>query len=176
MTFSHAYSSLRDFWNSKCQLPLHRHQIGHVFFVELQNRKNRNSSREGSKVRPKEFSLATYLDDVAFGGQTAGKLRDEKRLALCRGPSFRSFTAGPLLPTFGLGSFNSTDLPLFLSLSNVAMLSRAFWRSPALQALPKRQVYGLARRTVTTDAASAHAEKEDVPAVSIGQLRKTSSY
>jgi hypothetical protein len=75
-----------------------------------------------------------------------------------------------------LGSFNSTDLPLFLSLSNVAMLSRAFWRSPALQALPKRQVYGLARRTVTTDAASAHAEKEDVPAVSIGQLRKTSSY
>jgi hypothetical protein len=50
------------------------------------------------------------------------------------------------------------------------MLSRAFWRSPALQALPKRQAYGLARRTVTTDAASSHAEKEDVPAVSIGQL------
>jgi hypothetical protein len=46
------------------------------------------------------------------------------------------------------------------------MLSRAFWRNPALQALPKRQVYGLARRTVTTDAASSHAEKEDVPAVS----------
>ena len=42
---------------------------------------------------------------------------------------------------------------------------------PALQALPKRQVYGLARRTVTTDAASSHAEKEDVPAVSIGQLK-----
>jgi hypothetical protein len=52
------------------------------------------------------------------------------------------------------------------------MLSRAFWRSPALQALPKRQVYGLARRTVTTDAASSHAEKEDVPAVSIGQLKE----
>jgi pyruvate dehydrogenase E1 component alpha subunit len=51
------------------------------------------------------------------------------------------------------------------------MLSRAFWRSSALQALPKRPVYGLARRTVTTDAASSHAEKEDVPAVSITRQR-----
>lgn len=47
------------------------------------------------------------------------------------------------------------------------MLSRAFWRTPALQALPKRRVYSLARRSVTTDAASSHAEKEDVPAVSV---------
>jgi hypothetical protein len=101
-----------------------------------------------------------------------GKVERRKETSRCRGPSFRSFTVRPLLPTFGLGSFNSTDLPLFLSLSNVAMLSRAFWRSPALQALPKRQVYGLARRTVTTDAASSHAEKEDVPAVSIGQLKE----
>ena len=54
------------------------------------------------------------------------------------------------------------------------MLSRAFWRGPALQALPKRQVYGLARRTVTTDAASSHAEKEDVPAVSIRKLEHCS--
>lgn len=76
-----------------------------MFFVELQNR---DLSREGSKVRLKDFSIATNLDDVelpAFGGQTAGKLRDKKRLALCRGPSFRSFTAGPLLPTFGSWKF-----------------------------------------------------------------------
>jgi hypothetical protein len=51
------------------------------------------------------------------------------------------------------------------------MLSRAFWRSHALQAVPKRQVYCLARRTVTTDAASSHAEKEDVPAVSVARQR-----
>lgn len=45
------------------------------------------------------------------------------------------------------------------------MLSRAV-RGFGLQALPKRQAYQLARRTVTTDAASSHAEKEDVPSVS----------
>lgn len=55
------------------------------------------------------------------------------------------------------------------------MLSRAFWRSPALQALPKRQVYSLARRSVTTDAASSHAEKGDVPAVSVAD-QKTGPY
>jgi len=43
------------------------------------------------------------------------------------------------------------------------MLSRACWRSPALRALSKRQVVSLTRRTVTTDAASSHAEKADVP-------------
>jgi pyruvate dehydrogenase E1 component alpha subunit len=46
------------------------------------------------------------------------------------------------------------------------MLSRACLRGFGLQSLPKRQAYQLARRTVTTDAASSHAEKEDVPDVS----------
>jgi pyruvate dehydrogenase E1 component alpha subunit len=55
------------------------------------------------------------------------------------------------------------------------MLSRAFWRSPALPALPKRPVSNLARRSVTTDAASSHAEKEDVPAVSVAH-QKTGPY
>jgi hypothetical protein len=44
------------------------------------------------------------------------------------------------------------------------MLTRAI-RGFGLQALPKKQAYQLARRTVTTDAASSHAEKEDVPSV-----------
>ncbi|KAL2399152.1 Pyruvate dehydrogenase E1 component subunit alpha, mitochondrial, partial [Exophiala dermatitidis] len=43
------------------------------------------------------------------------------------------------------------------------MLSRACLRGFGLQTLPKRQAYQLARRSVTTDAASSHAEKEDVP-------------
>jgi len=43
------------------------------------------------------------------------------------------------------------------------MLSRSCLRGFGLQSLPKRQAYQLARRTVTTDAASSHAEKEDVP-------------
>ncbi|EXJ95476.1 pyruvate dehydrogenase E1 component subunit alpha [Capronia coronata CBS 617.96] len=43
------------------------------------------------------------------------------------------------------------------------MLSRACLRGFGLQSLPKRQAYQLARRSVTTDAASSHAEKEDVP-------------
>ncbi|KKY20106.1 putative pyruvate dehydrogenase e1 component alpha subunit [Phaeomoniella chlamydospora] len=47
------------------------------------------------------------------------------------------------------------------------MLSRTLWRGPARQALSKPQAYGLARRTVTTDAASAHAEnipsEDDAP-------------
>jgi len=43
------------------------------------------------------------------------------------------------------------------------MLSRACLRGFGLQSLPKGQAYQLARRTVTTDAASSHAEKEDVP-------------
>ncbi|OQV02639.1 hypothetical protein CLAIMM_07796 [Cladophialophora immunda] len=43
------------------------------------------------------------------------------------------------------------------------MLSRACLRGFGLQSLPKRQAYQLARRTVTTDAASSHAEKDDVP-------------
>ncbi|KIX06031.1 pyruvate dehydrogenase (acetyl-transferring) E1 component, alpha subunit [Rhinocladiella mackenziei CBS 650.93] len=43
------------------------------------------------------------------------------------------------------------------------MLSRARIRSFGLQSLPKRQAYRLARRTVTTDAASSHAERDDVP-------------
>lgn len=42
------------------------------------------------------------------------------------------------------------------------MLTRAV-RGFGLQALPKRQAYQLARRMVTTDAASSHAEKADVP-------------
>ncbi|EXJ72529.1 pyruvate dehydrogenase E1 component subunit alpha, mitochondrial [Cladophialophora psammophila CBS 110553] len=41
------------------------------------------------------------------------------------------------------------------------MLSRACLRGFGLQSLPKRQAYQLARRTVTTDAASSHAEKDD---------------
>lgn len=45
------------------------------------------------------------------------------------------------------------------------MLSRACLRGFGLQSLPKGQTYQLARRTVTTDAASSHAEKEDVPDV-----------
>jgi len=43
------------------------------------------------------------------------------------------------------------------------MLSRACLRGFGLQSLPKRRAYQLARRTVTTDAASSHAEKDDVP-------------
>jgi pyruvate dehydrogenase E1 component alpha subunit len=43
------------------------------------------------------------------------------------------------------------------------MLSKACLRGFGLRSLPKRQAYQLARRTVTTDAASSHAEKEDVP-------------
>ncbi|ETI28099.1 pyruvate dehydrogenase (acetyl-transferring) E1 component, alpha subunit [Cladophialophora carrionii CBS 160.54] len=43
------------------------------------------------------------------------------------------------------------------------MLSRACLRGFGVQSLPKRQAYQLARRTVTTDAASSHAEKDDVP-------------
>ena len=39
------------------------------------------------------------------------------------------------------------------------MLSRAFWRAPAIV---RPRVFAAARR-VTTDAASSHAEKEDVP-------------
>lgn len=36
-------------------------------------------------------------------------------------------------------------------------------RGFGLSAIPKRQVYQVAKRTVTTDAASSHAEKSDVP-------------
>ncbi|KEF59980.1 pyruvate dehydrogenase E1 component subunit alpha [Exophiala aquamarina CBS 119918] len=43
------------------------------------------------------------------------------------------------------------------------MLSRACLRGFGLQSLPKAQAYQLGRRSVTTDAASSHAEKEDVP-------------
>ncbi|KAK5052496.1 alpha subunit of pyruvate dehydrogenase [Exophiala bonariae] len=43
------------------------------------------------------------------------------------------------------------------------MLSRACLRGFGLQSVPKTQSYQLARRSVTTDAASSHAEKEDVP-------------
>src|SRR5271154_3115684 len=39
------------------------------------------------------------------------------------------------------------------------MLSRAFWRAPAIV---RPREFAAARR-VTTDAASSHAEKEDVP-------------
>jgi hypothetical protein len=35
---------------------------------------SKNSSREGSKVRPKEFSIATDLDDVEL--PLVGKLRE----------------------------------------------------------------------------------------------------
>ena len=45
------------------------------------------------------------------------------------------------------------------------MLSRACLRGFGLQSLPKTQAYQLARRSVTTDAASSHAEKDDVPDV-----------
>lgn len=46
------------------------------------------------------------------------------------------------------------------------MLSRLAYRgAAATQKLPKRQGYAVARRSVTTDAASSHAEKGDVPAV-----------
>ncbi len=51
------------------------------------------------------------------------------------------------------------------------MLTRPLCRgATAARALPKRQASGIARRLVTTDAASSHAEKEDVPAVSIFYL------
>ncbi|KAL9112595.1 MAG: hypothetical protein Q9227_003166 [Pyrenula ochraceoflavens] len=43
------------------------------------------------------------------------------------------------------------------------MLSRGLWRAPARQSLSKRQAYCFSRRTVTTDAASSHAEKDEVP-------------
>ncbi|KIV90223.1 pyruvate dehydrogenase (acetyl-transferring) E1 component, alpha subunit [Exophiala mesophila] len=43
------------------------------------------------------------------------------------------------------------------------MLSRACLRGFGLQAVPKRQAYQLARRSVTTDAASSHAERDEVP-------------
>ncbi|ETN39590.1 pyruvate dehydrogenase (acetyl-transferring) E1 component, alpha subunit [Cyphellophora europaea CBS 101466] len=43
------------------------------------------------------------------------------------------------------------------------MLSRACIRSFGLAAVSRRQAYVAARRTVTTDAASSHAEKDDVP-------------
>lgn len=46
------------------------------------------------------------------------------------------------------------------------MLSRTCMRGFGLQSLPKRQAYQVAKRTVTTDAASSHAEKADVPDVS----------
>merc|ERR1711977_766432 len=54
-------------------------------------------------------------------------------------------------------------LPSLSLVSAPGMLSRACLRGFGLQSLPKRQAYQLARRTVTTDAASSHAEKEDVP-------------
>lgn len=48
------------------------------------------------------------------------------------------------------------------------MLSRAVCRvGAAARALSKRQASGIARRSVTTDAASSHAEKGDVPEVSL---------
>jgi hypothetical protein len=37
----------------------------------------------------------------------------------------------------------------------------------AARVLPRRPAHGIARRSVTTDAASSHAEKEDVPTVSL---------
>ncbi|KAK5946338.1 alpha subunit of pyruvate dehydrogenase [Knufia obscura] len=43
------------------------------------------------------------------------------------------------------------------------MLSRAVMRGFGLQSVSKRQAYQVAKRTVTTDAASSHAEKADVP-------------
>lgn len=46
------------------------------------------------------------------------------------------------------------------------MLSRACIRGFGLQSVPKRQAYQIAKRSVTTDAASSHAEKADVPEVS----------
>ena len=45
------------------------------------------------------------------------------------------------------------------------MLSRAVMRGFGLQSVAKRQAYQVAKRTVTTDAASSHAEKGDVPEV-----------
>jgi pyruvate dehydrogenase E1 component alpha subunit len=51
------------------------------------------------------------------------------------------------------------------------MFSRALCRgATAVRTLPKRQAYNIARRSVTTDAASSHAEKEDVPEVGIVRL------
>jgi hypothetical protein len=56
------------------------------------------------------------------------------------------------------------------------MLSRGICRgATASRALSRRQAYGIVRRgtacrSVTTDAASSHAEKEDVPEVSIARL------
>jgi hypothetical protein len=45
------------------------------------------------------------------------------------------------------------------------MLARSALRSFGIAAAPNRQAYQLAKRTVTTDAASSHAEKDDVPDV-----------
>ena len=48
------------------------------------------------------------------------------------------------------------------------MFSRVAHRgASAARALPRRPAHGIARRSVTTDAASSHAEKEDVPTVSL---------
>merc|ERR1712093_575157 len=58
---------------------------------------------------------------------------------------------------------SSLSFPSLSPLSAPGMLSRSCLRGFGLQSLPKRQAYQLARRTVTTDAASSHAEKEDVP-------------
>jgi hypothetical protein len=48
------------------------------------------------------------------------------------------------------------------------MFSKVVHRgASAARTLPRRPAYGIARRSVTTDAASSHAEKEDVPTVSL---------
>ena len=50
------------------------------------------------------------------------------------------------------------------------MFSKAVTRGTTVaRTLPRRQAYGITRRSVTTDAASSHAEKADVPTVSIGR-------
>jgi hypothetical protein len=70
-------------------------------------------------------------------------------------------------------SSTCAEAPRSLLLDQLAstMFSRAICRSTtAARVLPKRQACGIVRRSVTTDAASSHAEKEDVPAVRISGL------
>jgi hypothetical protein len=62
--------------------------------------------------------------------------------------------------------FTTLSLPLSsFTPYRADMLARTCLRGFGLQSLPKRQAYQLARRSVTTDAASSHAEKDDVPDV-----------
>lgn len=97
-----------------------------------------------------------------IGEQSAALLRRRSRFLAPLRCELRN-----ICPTLAVLSLFPSPLLCPFSLSpNYTMLSRACLRGFGLQSLPKRQAYQLARRTVTTDAASSHAEKDDVPEVS----------